>query len=74
MIKNLAALNAVKRPIEPHGNKIISDMLWSDPKSDLEGWSDNLERGISYYYGKNVVDLFLNKNEFDLLCRSHQVV
>ncbi len=56
------------------GNKTISDMLWSDPKPSTDGWSDNLERGISYYYGKNVIDLFLNKNEFDLICRSHQVV
>ena len=49
-------------------------MLWADPKADCEGWSDNFERGISYYYGKNVVDIFVNKNEFYLVCRSHQVV
>jgi len=49
-------------------------MLWSDPKPSTDGWSDNFERGISYYYGRNVIDLFLNKNEFDLICRSHQVV
>ena len=49
-------------------------MLWSDPKPSTDGWSDNFERGISCYYGKNVIDLFLNKNEFDLICRSHQVV
>jgi len=52
----------------------MSDMLWADPKVDCEGWSDNNERGISYYYGKNAVDSFVNKNEFDLVCRSHQVV
>jgi len=22
-------------------NKIISDMLWSDPKPSTDGWSDN---------------------------------
>ena len=42
----------------------MSDMLWADPKTGQEGWSDNLERGISYYYGRNVVDYFLARNDF----------
>jgi serine/threonine-protein phosphatase PP1 catalytic subunit len=33
-----------------------------------------VERGISYYYGKNVVEYFLMRNDLDLICRSHQVV
>ena len=55
-------------------NKIISDILWADPKANIEGWSQNLERGVSYYYGVNAVNHFLKRNEFDLICRSHQVV
>jgi|688.fasta_scaffold200926_2 serine/threonine-protein phosphatase PP1 catalytic subunit len=74
LIKTISSINNIKRPIDPAGNKILSDMLWSDPKPSTDGWSDNFERGISYYYGRNVIDLFLNKNEFDLICRSHQVV
>lgn len=73
-LKNLSSLNSIKRPIDPLGNNIVSDILWSDPKASIDGWSDNEERGISYYYGKNVIDLFLNRNDFDLICRSHQVV
>jgi hypothetical protein len=42
MMKNLAELNGIKRPIEAHGNKIVLDMLWSDPSSDIDVWSDNL--------------------------------
>lgn len=74
LIKNLSSLNQIKRPLEILDNKIVSDMLWADPKQGLDGWTDNLERGISYYFGKNVVEYFLNRNEFDLICRSHQVV
>ena len=33
-----------------------------------------MERGISYTYGINAVDCFLKRNDFDLICRSHQVV
>ena len=74
LIKSLASLNKIARPIEPQTNKVVSDMLWSDPRRDLEGWSDNFERGISFYYGVNVVNLFLNKYDIDFICRSHQVV
>lgn len=49
-------------------------MLWADPKTTIEGWADNVERGIGYYYGRNVIDYFLTRNDFDLICRSHQVV
>lgn len=74
LIKHLASLNQIRRPVEVLDNKLIADMLWADPKTGQEGWSDNLERGISYYYGRNVVDYFLARNDFDLICRSHQVV
>ena len=33
-----------------------------------------MQRGISFTYGENVVEAFLNKYEFDFICRSHQVV
>lgn len=36
--------------------------MWSDPKPTLEGWADNIERGTSYYYGKNAIEYFLNRN------------
>jgi serine/threonine-protein phosphatase PP1 catalytic subunit len=40
-IKNLSCLNSIKRPIDPMGSKIITDLLWSDPKTTSDGWSDN---------------------------------
>lgn len=49
-------------------------MLWSDPTSKFEGWSNNFERGVSFVYGSKVIDKFLKDNDFDLVCRSHQVV
>ncbi len=52
----------------------MCDLLWSDPSSDVNCWSDNVERGISFYFGPKVVNNFLHKYDFDLICRSHQVV
>lgn len=49
------------------------DLLWSDP-SHLKGWIPNSRRGVSFTYGPDVIRHFLEKNDFDLICRSHQVM
>jgi serine/threonine-protein phosphatase PP1 catalytic subunit len=49
-------------------------MLWSDPSPLLEGWNENIDRGVSFYFGFNIINQFINKYDFDLICRSHQVV
>ena len=61
-IKDLSMLNNIRRPIEMLDNRIISDILWSDPKPSIDGWSQNMERGVSYYYGRNAIECFLKRN------------
>lgn len=39
----------------------------------LQGWADN-DRGVSYVFGANVVQDFLEKQDLDLILRAHQVV
>jgi len=34
LTKHLSTVNLIRRPIEPHANKMLSDMLWSDPKAN----------------------------------------
>ncbi|RCH85781.1 hypothetical protein CU097_001199, partial [Rhizopus azygosporus] len=36
-------------------------------------WEDN-ERGVSYVFGKKVINEFLSKFDLDLVCRAHMVV
>jgi serine/threonine-protein phosphatase PP1 catalytic subunit len=38
-MKTLNSLNAIRRPMEILDNKMVSDLLWSDPKTTIEGWS-----------------------------------
>ena len=52
----------------------MCDLLWSDPDSNVEGWDENFERGVSYVYGSEVLQRFLKKHDLDLICRAHQVV
>jgi serine/threonine-protein phosphatase PP1 catalytic subunit len=35
LIKNLAALNTIKRPVDYMENKIVSDMMWADPNKSI---------------------------------------
>ena len=51
---------------------MICDILWSDPELDITGWDSN-ERGVSYVFGDDIVENFLEKHELDLICRAHQV-
>eukprot|EP00744_Colponema_vietnamica_P017092 GILI01023998.1.p1 GENE.GILI01023998.1~~GILI01023998.1.p1 ORF type:complete len:550 (-),score=100.46 GILI01023998.1:57-1532(-) len=64
------------RPFETPSSGVFCDLLWSDPVTDPEvmsGWSSN-ERGVSYCWGPDVLDMFLERNGLDLLCRGHQVM
>jgi len=38
-----------------------------------DNWT-NSDRGVSYLFGKKVLNDFLKKNDIDLICRAHQVV
>jgi serine/threonine-protein phosphatase PP1 catalytic subunit len=38
-----------------------------------EDWEPN-ERGVSYCFGKKVIMNFLQRHDFDLVCRAHMVV
>ena len=42
-------------------------LLW------LQGWAEN-ERGVSFVFGANVIEEFLQKQDLDLIVRAHQVV
>lgn len=40
---------------------------------DLQGWGEN-ERGVSWVFGADVVEQFLEQHDLDLIIRGHQVV
>jgi diadenosine tetraphosphatase ApaH/serine/threonine PP2A family protein phosphatase len=37
---------------------LLNDLVWSDPSDTALEWEDN-ERGVSYCYGKAVINAFL---------------
>jgi serine/threonine-protein phosphatase PP1 catalytic subunit len=73
-LHDLEKINHLIRPTEVPDEGVLCDLLWSDPDSDIKGWAENDERGISYVFGAEVVAAFLKKHDLDLICRAHQVV
>jgi serine/threonine-protein phosphatase PP1 catalytic subunit len=72
-MSDLTAVGKVKRPCDVPEEGLVCDLLWSDPEPDITGWAEN-DRGVSYVFGPDIVTDFLDKNDFDLVVRAHQVV
>jgi serine/threonine-protein phosphatase 5 len=68
-IANLQNLNRVCQPPE---SGVMNDILWSDPK-DSFGISPS-PRGDTVLFGPDITRQFLERNNLELLMRSHQVV
>jgi len=65
-------IKRIGRPVEIPDSGLLCDLLWSDPDKDVQGWCEN-ERGVSYVFSPEILTVFLKKQEFDLICRAHQV-
>jgi len=63
----------ISRPCDVPDAGLLCDILWSDPDSGVEGWAQN-DRGVSFTFGKDVVESFLRRHDLDLIVRAHQVV
>ncbi len=72
-LESLDLINAIKRPTDVPDTGLLCDLLWSDPDGDSNGWGQN-DRGVSYTFGRDVVEDVLNTHDLDLICRAHQVV
>jgi len=72
-MSDLSVVNKLRRPCDVPEDGLLCDLLWSDPEPDIIGWAEN-DRGVSYTFGPDVVTDFLDKNDFDLVVRAHQVV
>ncbi|KAG0031650.1 serine/threonine protein phosphatase Pzh1 [Podila clonocystis] len=66
-------IRALRRPTDVPDYGLLNDLLWSDPSETALDWEDN-ERGVSYCFGRSIIQKFLNRHDFDLVCRAHMVV
>ncbi|CDZ96405.1 phospho protein phosphatase ppz [Phaffia rhodozyma] len=66
-------IRKIQRPTDVPDYGLLNDLLWSDPSDTAYDWEDN-ERGVSYCFGKSVINQFLATYDIDLICRAHMVV
>lgn len=66
-------IKRIQRPTDVPDYGLLNDLLWSDPSDTALDWEDN-ERGVSYCFGKGIINEFLNRYDMDLICRAHMVV
>ncbi|KAI9848934.1 MAG: hypothetical protein M1838_000314 [Thelocarpon superellum] len=66
-------IRQIARPTDVPDYGLLNDLLWSDPADMESDWEAN-ERGVSYCFGKKVIMDFLQRHDFDLVCRAHMVV
>lgn len=72
-MKSLDQIAAIQRPTSVPDKGLLTDLLWADPCTDLNGWGES-DRGTSYTFGPDVVEKFLDREGLDLVVRAHQVV
>lgn len=72
-LNSLDDVRSIMRPTDVPEYGLLNDLLWSDPSDTTEDWEDS-ERGVSYCFGKRIVNEFLAKFDLDLVCRAHMVV
>lgn len=66
-------IKRISRPTDVPDYGLLNDLLWSDPSDTAAEWEDN-ERGVSYCFGKAIINDFLVRYDMDLICRAHMVV
>ena len=62
----------ITKPIDwtPNGNNILTDLLWSDPSSKIQGW-ENSSRGTSFHWGLAAARNFMDMNGLQRIVRGH---
>ncbi|KAI8050921.1 Metallo-dependent phosphatase-like protein [Syncephalis plumigaleata] len=71
-ITHLDQVRAIDRKREVPHDGPMCDLLWSDPEN-IDGWNASM-RGAGYIFGGDIVKMFLQVNDLDVIARAHQLV
>ena len=71
---SIAEINELDRFVDsPKFPSALSELLWSDPSDKIAGLSPNKQRGAGWLFGKEASQIFLHRNQLELIIRSHEV-
>ena len=76
-VTSIADIQKIQRRMEPDDETLLADLLWADPaparKAEKMEFTENKERGIACYFGKNPLKRLLSKEGLKSVVRAHQV-
>ena len=73
-LKKLEEINFLERKKEIPKNGIITDLIWSDPKEEVNDYAPSI-KGAGQFYGEEAVNSFLKENSnIEMIIRSHELV
>lgn len=72
-LQSMEQIRRILRPTDVPDQGLFCDLLWADPDQAINGWGEN-DKGVSFTFGPEIVSKFLTKHDFDLICRSNEVV
>jgi diadenosine tetraphosphatase ApaH/serine/threonine PP2A family protein phosphatase len=74
-IKTLEEISQIKKPYKMNDLPIITDLLWSSPKSGVEYNAINFTSNLrKKYFDETIITEFLKNNKLNIVIRSHDVV
>ena len=75
IVTSLNAIDRIDRKREPPDEEcLLNDLLWADPAEDDKFETDSVfndSRGLSIYYGRNLVNKFLQSQRLKAIIRGH---
>ena len=73
-LKKIDVLNSIERNKEIPEKGIITDLIWSDPKEDVNEFEPS-KKGAGQFYGEKAVNDFIKENNnIEMIIRSHELV
>jgi protein phosphatase len=71
--QSVSTIKNMYRPVHTFEEEAISDLLWSDPCSDIDEFMPS-SRGTGHKYGEVALTNFLQSNGLSVLIRGHECV
>ena len=70
-IQKVGQVTELNRPSRSFESAVSDGIVWSDPKPDSDGWSEN-DRGAGWFFNQAKLQEFLDANGLTLLVRAHE--
>ncbi|EAY22221.1 Ser/Thr protein phosphatase, putative [Trichomonas vaginalis G3] len=70
-LNKISEIEKFEKPAAFSPNSVISDLVWSDPRANVERWAPS-DRKVGQYFGWRVVNKFLQENKLQMIVRAHE--